>query len=75
MRDKRAKRLEVQYLYGARGRICSGYKREGESSYLGRSGNRSPADRLEIMWHRRETSRQTEKTKIELRRHGRQGAS
>jgi hypothetical protein len=35
----------------------------------------SVADRVEIVWHRRETSRQTEKTKIDLRRNKRQGAS
>ena len=40
--DERAKRLEVQYLHGKRGSICGGHKREGGSSYPGRSDGVSP---------------------------------
>ena len=35
--DEGAERLEVQYLHGKRESICGGHKREGESSYPGRS--------------------------------------
>jgi hypothetical protein len=36
--------------------------------YPGRSaGDAGGRDRVEILWHRRETSRKTEKTKIDLR--------
>ena len=40
--DEGAKRLEVQYLHGKRGSICGGHKREGGSSYPGRSDGVSP---------------------------------
>jgi len=35
MPDKRAYRLEVQYLYGRHGSKCGGYKREGRCALPG----------------------------------------
>ena len=43
--DERAQRLEVQYLHGKRGSRCGGHKREGGSSYPGRSDGGSLARR------------------------------
>ena len=40
--DERAQRLKVQYLHGKRGSRCGGHKREGGSSYPGRSEGASP---------------------------------
>jgi hypothetical protein len=33
--DEKANRFKVRYLYGERGRICGGYKREGECALPG----------------------------------------
>ena len=45
--DERAQRLEVQNLHGKRGSICGGHKREGGSSYPGRSDGGSLTRRQE----------------------------
>ena len=40
MLDEKANILKVRYLYGKRGRICGGQKREGGCALPGRSADR-----------------------------------
>lgn len=66
--DEEAYKFKVQYLHGRTGCICSRNKREGGAHYPGRSvGDAGGKDTVEILWHRRETSRKTEKTNFYLR--------
>ena len=56
--DEKAFIFKVRYLHGRHGCRCGGHKREGGYGLPVRSvGEAGGGDRVEILWHRREISR------------------